>query len=235
MTSINMMVQRKARTGYIIADQAHTCPAEGTLLRVAPKIIFGTSPRFPWALGVCGNVAPEVLLEEVGKDSPRSAKQLERRLPNAIRRAVSVAASARGVPPSQVIIQVVGVLWNFHESRPEGFVISSARNTLLNQKTDPYVWYETNWMLGHHLAPENALGRPVDLTDPEDFNPEIDGITILRSQRRVPSVEIDPTIAPGHCRIGGEVDLVEVTRHGVQVWKLHDFCDPIGQRITVGG
>jgi hypothetical protein len=230
VTVINMMTQPKARVGYIISDSAVTSP-DGLLQRTCAKVIYGVS-RFPWAMGVTGNVPSEILLRAIGEASPTSLKQLWKQLGPAMRRATAETASARDIPTTELFCQVKGIVWDFASKRPQGFVMQNVSGEMVGAGcVEPYVWYDTAWAMGTHEGAAQLLGREINLTDPASFDPEQDGVDLVTAQRRGVTINITPGIAAGHCRIGGEIHLTEVRKTGVQVFAIGEFPDPIGKHI----
>lgn len=234
MTAINLAVQAKARAAYIISDCAVTAP-DGTLIRSSSKVLHGL--RFPWAFGMTGSVTPEAMFEEVAKAQPLNAKQLVKRLPDCMRRAVAGTIKARACAPAEVLLQVTGAMWDPKAKRIEGFFLTSHDGTLKGQEVEPYVWYETSWLAasGHPDGLRGYLGRDVDLTDPESFNPEIDGLALIEAQRRHGVESVQPGVEPGHCRIGAEAHLHVISRRGVTIYQLTEWPDLVGQRLTGPG
>jgi hypothetical protein len=231
MTAINMMVQPKARAGFLISDGAHTLP-DGTVCELAPKIIHGAG-RFPWAMGITGNVHPATLLHALGEANPINLKQLVKRLSEAIREAMRRTAVKHAMPLDDVLCGVRGVAWDFARKRPIGFVLVSDPAALLPGAI-AFAWHETAWNITATpgaASPGDILGREVDITDPASFDPERDGLALIVAQRERGVIDTMVGLEPGHCRIGGEVDLTEVTKHGVRVWRIHDFGDVVGERI----
>lgn len=234
MTAINMMVQPKARAGFIVSDGAHTLP-DGTVCELSPKVVSGTG-RFPWAMGITGNVHPVTLTYALAALNPLNLKQLTKRLPEAMRNAMRQTAEKHTMPLSDVLCGVRGVAWDYARKRPIGFVVVSDPEALLPGAT-AFAWYETAWNVTATpgaASPADILGRDVDLTDPASFEPEADGLALITAQRERGAIDAMPGLEAGHCRIGGEVDLTEVTKHGVRVWQIHDFGDRVGGRIELG-
>lgn len=228
MTVINMMVQPRARTGFIISDGAHTDP-DGVVTELSPKVIVGTK-RLPFAIAVTGNVAPLLIAMILGEESPLTLKQLVKRLPIAMRKAVAAASDARSIPEDAIGLALVGVVWDFAKNRAQGFSIAS-RDGLIRHGMEPYLWYDTDSSVtivsGDDVA--SFIGR-FNLADPASFNPETDGLELVRVQRELLLETTVPGCALAY-RIGGEIDLTEVTKNGVKTWKIHDFHDKVGERI----
>ncbi|WCT73797.1 hypothetical protein PQ455_00760 [Sphingomonas naphthae] len=232
MTAINVVVQRKARAAFIISDTAVTAP-DGTLVRSVGKVIFSVKHGFPWAMGVTGNVAPEVLLKAIGEEKTATLKQLEKRLPLAMRRAVAETCDLRGVTPAEIFCQVKGAYWDFSRKRPMGMMMQANAGDMVGAGAiEAYTWYDLPWAMGTHEAAEVLLGRAVDLEEPDSFDAEHDGYALIKAQRQRGGIDITPGMEAGHCRIGGEVHLTEVRKTGVQVYVIGDFVDQIGERIV---
>lgn len=227
-----MVVQPRARAGFIISDGAVTHP-DGWLMESKPKIIYGNG-RFPWAMGVSGNVMPETLLTTIGEANPLTFKQLIKRLPGAITRAIAMTVQRTGLVADSIAVGVVGVAWNFTRNRPEGFVMQSATG-LLHAEMEAMVWYETDFIMANIEAggtTAEQLGQDIDWMDPGSFDPEVDGLALITKQRMAGGATTTPGCDPSaRYRIGGQVDLTEVTKAGVRIWHIHDFNDPIGLPI----
>ncbi len=224
-----MMVQRAAGRAIILSDCAHT-GEDGRVTALASKLLVA-GLYFPWACAVSGNVALDVLMREMQGSPPTSPRELMLALPSAMRRATVRAAAARGCDPVEVLLQVTGAMWQSDTQRLAGFVVSSASGTLQGQQTDPFAWYETEWLL---TLPADSLpaifGRPVNLADPSSFDPETDGVTLAKAQRAAIRASVTPG-AGSACRIGGDLDMTEITPNGVTVWTIHAWPDRIGELI----
>lgn len=231
MTVINMMVQPKARTGYIISDGAFTAP-DGTLLRAESKVVHSVYTRCPWAFGVSGNMQPRAIAQEIGEANPLTIKQLVKRLPDALRRAIVRNEREFGVPRDTAYAVLIGCYWDFSAKRPQGFRVQAQRGGLVNQEVEAFEWYDMDWSLASHLEIEALLGRAADVTNPNSFDPASDGLALVHAQRISGLIDMMPGIEPGHCRIGGHVDLTEVTKSGVKVWHLHTYPDEPGRLIA---
>ncbi|MHA6768084.1 hypothetical protein [Sphingobium ummariense] len=229
MTAINMMVQPKARAGFIIADTAVTDEG-GQLVDSVGKVAIGTG-AFPHAIGITGNVHPVTFATALGTADARNLKQLMRRLPAIIRSAIAEHERIKGTAG---MILLKGVAWDFRRKGPMGFVMTSDASLLAG--AEPYEFYETAWNVtlcdGAETASE-MLGRPVDLCDPDSFDPEEDGRKLIMRQYLRGGTSLLPGLGEGTSyRIGGEAHLVEVRKAGVQAWTIHDFGDEIGKPIV---
>lgn len=225
MTAINLVVQPKARKGFLISDTACT-DTEGRLETTCGKVIFGGG-RLPWAMGVSGNVDPLTVAQVAGEETALSLKQLFKRLPAVMRRALDT-----GTPPSGTIAHLlfIGAVWSMKQNRPVGFMMSSHEHLGLPGQR-PFEVYLVNalWLGGGKAS--DWVGRDVDVKDPASFDPAIDGLTMVRAQRAASIACPVPGMAQVPTRIGGEIILTEVTKGGVKNWAIHDFGDPIGMRI----
>lgn len=85
---------------------------------------------------------------------------------------------------------------------------------------------------GTDVHVSKLLGRPSELFDAVTFDPHVDGFRLVEAQRASPQTNLTPGVDSSVCyRIGGEVELTEVTRRGVKVWCIGTFPDKVGQRI----
>lgn len=233
MTAINMMVQPKARAGFIISDGAHTAP-DGTLIENSPKVIHSAG-RFPWAAGVTGNVRPATILATLGEANPLTLKQLVKRLPDAMRAAIVTTAATTGTDPARLDLALVGIVWDFAANRPSGFMCQSRRG-VIHADAEAFTWYDTDCIIaGGEIGDVAAqLGRPCDPTKPASFDPERDGLALIERQRRAGITPTTPGLNSASCnRIGGDIDMTVVTKQGVQVWLIHQFPDAVGQPIIL--
>lgn len=232
MTALNMFVQPKARAGYIIADTAVT-DFEGRLVETSGKVAINTG-RFPFAIGISGNVHPVTVATAIGNAGLTSLKQLIKHLPAIISRAIQEGAAIKGVDAADLAILLKGVAWDFKAKRPIGFVIASDGNLL--EGAEPFTFYETDWNITRcdgSASPAEMLGRVVDICDPASFDPTEDGRALIIHQYQQGAAVLLPGLEGSTpFRIGGMADLVEVTKKGVKVWGIHDFGDTIGQHIS---
>jgi hypothetical protein len=81
-------------------------------------------------------------------------------------------------------------------------------------------------------GPVTDLGRAVAV-DPEAFDPERDGVPIFEAMRsmRLRLDETQPDTAVGH-GVGGFVELVTITRDGVEREIIHRWPDRVGEKIA---
>ena len=233
MTALNVFVQPKARAGYIVVDAAFTSD-DGCVTEIGSKVVQGGG-RFPWALGVTGNVSAVAVGRELLTVGVASLKQLERRLIPAMHRAI--AATAAAFPDTPLVnCGVRGVAWDFAAKKPIGFTVMSHPDLLIPGAA-PFTFYRCDAMVtcDHVDGLAGLLGRPLDLVDmrdPERFAADTDGLALIEAQRRTPYVCTIPGVdASVKHRIGGEAHLVTVTRHGVRIEGLREWSDRIGERI----
>lgn len=232
MTALNMFVQPKTRAGYIIADTAVT-DLEGRYIENVGKVAINTG-RFPFAIGISGNVHPVTVATAIGNANVTSFKQLVKHLPAIMSAAIRDSASVKGVEAAALAILLKGVAWDFKRKRPIGFVCATDERLL--EGAEPFTFYETDWNItrcdGSATAAE-MMGREVDLCDPASFDPTEDGRKLIIHQyQQGASVLLPGLEASTPFRIGGGADMVEVTKKGVNVWGIHDFGDTIGYPIA---
>ncbi|WP_278984697.1 hypothetical protein [Sphingobium yanoikuyae] len=231
MTAINMFVQPKGRAGYIVADCAIT-DADGTLRESCAKVAYNTG-RFPYAIGVTGNVHPVIFVKAMGAANIMSMKQLIKRLPEVMRAAMASATIESALAPSEAQLGLKGVAWDFRAKRPIGFVMVS--DPIMHPGCEPFTFYETDFALAKWDGAETVadmIGANVDITDPDKFDAERDGLKLIEKQRIQPCTTLIPSVdqAVKH-RIGGEAHLYRVTKNGVFAEQLCDWPDEIGRKI----
>ena len=139
------------------------------------------------------------------------------------------------MPSATPFLSVIGAGWSTERRRPEGFYLASMGGALPDRKVRPFLWYEVPWIVNssHPDGLLGMLGRDADLTDPGDFDPETDGLTLIEAQRAQPQIPVEggqPRYA-----IGGSVALTTVSEVGVIGRNLRHWPDVVGQRITVKG
>jgi hypothetical protein len=143
-----------------------------------------------------------------------------------------VAAEVHGRPACELFCLVKGVAWDFAQKRPVGFLMQTADGEMAGgEAIAAFTWYETAWALGTHESADALLDRPVDVTDPDSFDPETDGLSLITAQRCRGAIDITPGVIPGFFRIGGEIHLTEIRKTGVQVFAIGDFPDRVGELI----
>jgi len=232
MTAVNMIVQPKDRAGFIITDCAYTDRA-GRIDAIGCKFV-GTMNRLPWAFGITGNVKADDLAHALKQSNPTTMKQLIRRLPDALRYAVAridATSEDRGVGVLR------GVVWDYAAKLPHGFMIHSDPEVCGMPGTEPFSWYKSSWALtlnDGQVTPADVLGRDVELTDPDSFDVAVDSIVLVARQRANPcnvtTPGLDPTVRH---RIGGGVDVIGVTKLGVQAYRVHTWQeDRVGEFIN---
>lgn len=227
MTAINMFCQPRGRAGYIMADTA-VVSYDGIYVESCSKVAISTG-RFPFAIGVTGNIHPMALLPVIGEADCKTLKQLIKRLPDILRAAEKVAAQTLGdIEPS---IAFKGVAWDFARKRPIGLQI--ANNRLVSDH-EPYQLYEALYSVTMHESAQSIeeLTGGADCTNPDQFDPEIDGLRLIENQRMGGT----PTSLPGatrvNCTVGGEAQLYTITKHGVTCHALREWPDEIGKPLS---
>lgn len=231
MTAINMVVQRRARAAFIMADTAIT-DEDGKVIDFTGKVALGTG-RFPFAIGVSGNVLPRVFAAALGEANPANLKQLMKRLPDVMRTALRRQEMDCRAMEGDCYMLLRGAAWDFARKQPVGFVMVS--DGALFPGAEPFSFYETEWcvtLADGATSLGDMLGRDMDPTDPAQFDPETDGVQLMIEQHRRGASPLMPGLRPQTpYRIGGEAQLIEVRKTGVTVWAVHDFGDELGQVI----
>lgn len=231
MTAINLAVQPGRRAAFLISDGA-TTDAEGRLVRVGGKTI--TFERFPAAIGVTGNVDYLAVGEECHAIGARNLATLVKALPTILKRACAkTLARCPGASEVLGILKVAG--WSARQGRPVGYMIASDDiAAAFNIGPDWRAWQVAEVKSSHgtedHVS--TLLGRPCELEDAATFNPHEDAFALIEAQRQKPIASITPGAVPDRYRIGGEVELVEVSRRGVKVWGCGTFPDVVGEMIA---
>lgn len=232
MTAINMFVQPKGQAGYIVADCAITDP-DGNFREACSKVAYNTG-RFPFAVGVTGNVHPVTMAKAIGAANITSLKQLIKRLPDVMRSAMAATADDGVLALCDVQLGLKGVAWDFANKRPVGFVLVS--DPMLFPGCAPFVFYDSDFALTKWDGAESVaemIGAGVSITDPAQFDAAIDGLKLIEKQRQEPMVislhNVDQSIRHW---IGGGAHLYCITKHGVTAELLRDWQDPIGKPIS---
>lgn len=229
MTAINLAVQSAKRAAYLITDCAFTAP-DGTIDKIAGKII--SFDRFPCAIGVTGNINLAVLAHALEATDARNLRSLLKGLPGALKRAVDAVKAAHGIEGCGTLRVAA---WCSRQKRPVGYLIMSdqlAAEAMIGLGWGAYQVAECKNAQAIHVDASELLGRPVDLSDATTFDPHVDGFRLVEAQRATSQINITPGIDSSACyRIGGEVELTEVTRRGVKVWCIGTFPDKVGERI----
>lgn len=135
MTALNIFCQPRSRAGYIVADTA-VLDAQGAYRESCSKVAISMG-RFPYAIGVTGNIHPRALLPIVGAANCKTLKQLIKRLPDILDQAIGSAAKTLGSFAPEVTFK--GVAWDFAQKRPVGFQISNNR---IVADHEPFQLYE---------------------------------------------------------------------------------------------
>ena len=234
VTAINLIIQEKARKGFILADCAYT-DQDGRVVEIGSKIVQGGG-RFPWAFGVSGNVHTVTVGKELLSVGVASLKQLQKRLGPAMRRAI--AATVQRYPDiADPTCSVRGAAWCFASKRPIGFLMMSHPQTVINDPTlEPFVWYELEWQITNGDHPDIGAIIDTDLTNPDLFDVRSSARALISAQRRTAMTPSDSWCGdtPQH-RIGGNADLVTVSKHGVIIEEVCSWPDAIGEMIRPHG
>lgn len=230
MTTINLAVQAKRRGAYLITDCAWTLP-DGRLQKVAGKVI--SFERFPCAIGVTGNVELLAVGEQCLAIGARNLATLVKHLPGILRRAIEVTKTR--YPGSAEIVATLKVAaWSARKGRPVGYMVSSDETTARHNIGADWGAYEVAEVTSSHGTLQhvsNLLGRPCQLEDPDTFDPHSDAFALVAAQRAEGQTLLMAGVAPSFIRIGGEVELTEVSRRGVKLWSCGTFPDKVGELI----
>ena len=231
MTAINLAVQPKRRAAYIISDCAYTAPDDARVVRIGGKII--SFERFPCAIGITGSIDIIATARALFALDARNLRTLVAGLPKALRTAVRETQAAH--PEfGEVFGSLKVAAWCSRRARPTGYLIHStaeAAMAMLGPGWGAYEVAEAKSSAATHQQPSELLGRPCDLDDPDTFDPERDAFALIAAQRAGGALNITPGCDSYPYRIGGEVELTEVTRRGVKVWSMGKFPDRVGERI----
>lgn len=237
MTAINLAVQPTRRAAYLISDCAWTHP-DGRIERIAGKII--SFARFPCAIGTNGRINMAILGAELEKVEARNLRTLVSALPSCLRRALDGSAKVAGVPRDELMATLKVAAWSARLGRPTGYMISSdAFQAQMYGLRAPFEVWGVDHSLDGAADLDELLGKPpaAQLSDAGVFDPHEEAFALVAEQRRRGQFSITPnTGTPGiSYRIGGEVELTEVTRRGVKVWCCGKFPDKVGELIQPDG
>lgn len=227
MTVINMFCQPRGRAGYIVADTA-VLDYNGIYVESCSKVAISLG-RFPFAIGMTGNIHPKAILPVIGAADCKTLKQLIKRFPDMLHDAVDVAAKTLGdIPPS---IAFKAVAWNFAKNRPMGLQIANDRLAMPDH--DPFQLYEVAFSLSLHdeaQGIEQLIGG-ADPTEPGQFDAEMDGLRLIEAQRANGTRTALPGAAESRCTVGGEAQLYKITKHGVTCYSLREWPDTLGSKL----
>lgn len=224
-----MFCQPKGRAGYIVSDCA-VLDCRGVYREAVSKVAISTG-RFPFAIGVTGNVHPHDFVHAAGAANVKTIKQLMKRLPAIVADALDRARARNSdLDPA---LALKGVAWDFAANAPSGFIISSTADMLPG--AEPFVVYDTPWNINIHrnaATMADMLGEGIDISDPDQFDPAIDGLRLIESQRENGTPCMLPGMEAVTDTIGGGAQLYKVTKHGVTAELLRDWNDEIGKPLT---
>lgn len=215
MTILNAVIQ--GPRAYIITDQAWMAP-DGTLAGVASKFITGTS--YPLLMAVTGNMHPVGLAAYINKAPARSGRQLVEALPGILRSAVAEAP--------ELDAGIAMAIWDKRIGQPLIYVTATTDNQFPGTVA-PFEIVALDGFWGGTLTPTEALGRPVDIRDPQSFDAYTDGADFVEAQRKAHRFENQG--APAY-RIGGGVEVGTLTRKGATLRTVREWPgDTVGQLI----
>lgn len=218
MTILNATTQ--GAKAYIITDKAW-CQDDGTVAAIASKFIVGTA--FPFLIAPTGNANPFDLLSRLQQAEPRNGRQLIEAFPTALR---DLCAAPGG---ESLDAGFMVAIWDKRKGRPMIYLIATSETHFpgAGEPFEPY-WIES--MIGGTVPAEEALGRPVDLSNPHSFDPFKDGADLVEVQRRRHRFEHFKTPA---YRIGGGVEVGVLTRKGVKLHSVREWPeDKVGELIA---
>lgn len=227
MTALNMFCQPRGRAGYIIADTA-VIDQHGHYGASCSKVLISVG-RLPFAIGITGNVHPKTLLPIFGAANCKTLKQLIKRLPGLLAEATGAAERALGgIGAPEVSLKIVA--WDFAKNRPIGMQISN--NNIISD-LNTFELFQTDFSVTlHNNAPDLlSLIGDVDLTDPDQFDPEVDGLRMIEAQRVSGTTMTLPGGVVTNFTVGGEAQLYTVTKHGVSCHCLREWPDEIGKPL----
>lgn len=228
MTAINMFCQPRGRAGYIVADCA-VLDTAGIYREACSKVVVSIG-RFPFAIGITGNIHPHRVIKVMGDADLKSIKQLVRHLPEILHRAMEAGReSLNGLQP---MLALKGVAWDFARKAPVGFVITS--DPAVMPGSEPFVFYETAWNFTRPASVSDAadlFGEGVDPTDPAQFDPDADGLRTIETVRQMGQDCLIPGMEHVRHTVGGEAQIFTVTRRGVVCHCLREWPDEIGRPL----
>lgn len=226
MTIANAVAQ--GPKGYLFADTAWIDSDTGTLIAKHTKIFRGR--HFPWAVAVTADGDPLAWAHAMqDRPEPRYADELRKWLVDVVNEYEATTASRAKA------LKLLAVAWDGRAKRSTVMMASTA--SACPDFLRPYEIAEGESLFGMVLDMEAMFGREVDFTDPRSFDPETDGLKPFLHARRAPLMrQAGSLFAAGACGgFGGEVEMAEISRRGVRLWRLHDFGDVVGAPIPIEG
>jgi hypothetical protein len=228
MTIINSVVQ--GENAYLITDAAFTDWRDGRILHNGCKFITGN--QFPWAMAVTGSAQLPDLVAQVVYRNPRNAKEMVECLPDLLR---GVQALRLGDEYDRFTMALRVAAWCEHTSKARVFHIDMDAGRCERWGIAPWEVVEADvFILGTESAPlirDRGWDEPERVTDPSQFDPVRDGVTLVGWQRDLERWKIHPE-GPPLALIGGGVQIARVNREGVAIKTAHVWPeDKVGQII----
>ena len=226
MTALNLIVQQRAQSAYLLTDTA--CYSFGTVVGFTNKVIaldFG--PEGSAAMAVSGIAHNEHFLSRISP-APQSLSSFLAELPD-IFRDVERALEAAGKPAKVGTrnITVALAVFDRHQARASGYAISN--NTISLPRT--YGPYKLHRLPKPLLTPCEHDPIPVgtDISDPRQWDVEQEAGPLIEAQRAEPFPGRDES----YIGIGGQAILTRISAAGIEQRLIRTWPDRIGSRIKL--
>lgn len=226
MTALNLIVQQRAQSAYLLTDTA--CYSFGTVVGFTNKVIaldFG--PEGSAAMAVSGIAHNEHFLSRISH-APQSLSSFLAELPD-IFRDVERALEAAGKPAKVGTrnITVALAVFDRHQARASGYAISN--NTISLPRT--YGPYRLHRMPKPLLTPceRDPIPAGTDISDPRQWDVEREAEALIEAQRAEPFPGRDEP----YIGIGGQAILTRISAAGIEQRLIRTWPDRIGSRIKL--
>jgi hypothetical protein len=237
-----MNVWRQPDAAYLLTDIAWYDEDDGAkVLRFAPKVIELSLLPIAIAFTGCG-ASYESILDYLEQLNPGldDADQVISGLPDLLRHMIEFAD--REWPQEQHEIGLAAAMWSPARERAEAYRCDSTTQWLGDRYT-PFAVVAVSEAINSRVVDGRCwgvaqmLGRPVDPTDPQSFDPREDGLRLIEAQRRLkmPSSRLGFDVhAVGGAGILTRVDELGVHHQTLVEWPEDRIGIPINPTACRG-
>lgn len=221
MSLVDLIVQRNA--AYLLTDSGYFEAGSTRIKNLAPKAI--SRRKGDMAFANVGVPLLPIILRDMGDQLEADDFTLDT-MTELLRNAYTTLD--RDPDTDGSIVLCAG--YSQERGRAFGYSMLAGGIPPEGAKRLPWTWYPTRHMLIPSVTLKELWGYdvPVDLTDPDIFDPFDDSMSLVEPQRRKRTGWGSDCAVSG-CAIAGEIHLTEVSADGVKIFDLHDFGDRVGE------
>ena len=223
MTAMNLIVQERAKSAFLLTDTGYFNRVTGAIEAFGPKVhgiaIGGGAYA---AIATSGSIFTGHIRRPLSRICASTLEDFLVAMPGVFRAAEAASRAEGGCGSSAAAI----VAFDPKSGRALGWGI---RNDTQLFRATPYTLVPTRKSLTAFDEVRHFRLAETDFCDPRQWNPITQGVELVEAQRQ----DIDMMVGGGASVVGGEAVLTCVTREGISHVTLKSWPDRVGKRIDL--